>query len=253
MSNEKSLQKKLIVSPRVAEWRKGKNSFCLLREKENTQLKQQHKRCLNRQGCLKLVPQDKGFTTKRRLSSAAKCLRGSQRHLRPALTLRHTLNKCSYCYPWVLKPCHDSECFSLQLDRTSRLDTAKHTHSEITWPQSSKPQLLKKDVSKVNRSCDGTQGSGLKEINDLFKYRLALRRLTLYRHVALSLADVSKIFTLVSVLALLIYLVCVLFCSVLSTLSLIPWRQGLSQNPNPGNPPVSAVHNSVTEVHSHTL
>lgn len=41
-------------------------------------------------------------------------------------------------------------------------------------------------------------------------------------------------------------------CSVLSTLSLIPWRQGLSQNPNPGNSPVSAVHNSVTGVHSHT-
>lgn len=97
------------------------------REKENTQLKQQHKRCLNRQGCLKLVPQDKGFTTTRRLSSAAKCLHGSQRHLQPALTLRHTLNKCSYCYPWVLKPCHDSECFSLQLDGTSPLDTAEHT------------------------------------------------------------------------------------------------------------------------------
>lgn len=51
-----------------------------------------------------------------------------------------------------------------------------------------------------------------------FKYGLALRRLTLYRHAALSLVNVFKIFTLISVLVLLIYLVCVLFCSV-NTLS----------------------------------
>lgn len=137
----RSLYRRSSLFPRVAEWRKGKNSLHLPREKENTQLKQQHKRCLNRQGCLKLVPQDKGFTTKRRLSSAAKCLHGSQRHLQPALTLRHTLNKCSYCYPWVLKPCHDSECFSLQLDGTSPLDTAEHTHSEIMWRQGPNPSF----------------------------------------------------------------------------------------------------------------